>query len=145
MIGFKIYYEKSTGNVILTIPEKHNANAKQTTKEQDFLMFDVLSIRNPKEVEVLQLGYGEHRNDFQIANSWSVNMNTGKLEFQFPQFNLPSSGQISQLQEENKNLQFVLGNMLIGNALDKEKITEVENTIGALLLEIALLKDGGVE
>ena len=39
MIGRKIYYELATGDVILTVPEKHGQNAINTTKEQDFQMY----------------------------------------------------------------------------------------------------------
>jgi len=47
MIGRKIYYELATGDVILEISEKHGINATNTTKEQDFQMYDVLAARNP--------------------------------------------------------------------------------------------------
>ncbi|XKO54133.1 hypothetical protein ACI2WT_15205 [Lysinibacillus fusiformis] len=42
MIGPKLYFDRTTGEVILTIPEQNNASAVETTKEQDFIMFDVL-------------------------------------------------------------------------------------------------------
>ncbi|WP_433595388.1 hypothetical protein [Lysinibacillus xylanilyticus] len=61
MTGFKIFYEKNTGDVILTIPEQNAVGALETTKEQDFIMFDVLQARNPASVDFIQLPYGQYR------------------------------------------------------------------------------------
>lgn len=52
-IGRKIYYEKLTGDVILITPEKFNGI--ETTKEQEFTMYEVLSIRNPELVGLIVL------------------------------------------------------------------------------------------
>ena len=66
-IGHKIYYELATGDVILITPEKHSENAINTTKEQDFQMYDVLAARNPDTVGVIQLEYGQYQSGFQSA------------------------------------------------------------------------------
>lgn len=104
MIGFKIYYEVETGEVILTIPEQNNAGAVVTTKEQDFIMFGVLSARNPEMVNFIQLPYGQYRSDFEIANSWKVDLNTGQVLFEYPKFETPISDQLLLLQQENEEL-----------------------------------------
>lgn len=136
MLGFKVYYEKATGDVILTIPEKHNANATETTKEQDFNMFDVLSARSPETVSLLQLAYGYHRDDFQKANSWKVDVESEEIMFQYPVFESSHSEKIDQLNSE-------IGELLLDSAIDKSRITELEISQGDLLLEIAQLKNGG--
>lgn len=104
MIGYKVYYEEPTGDVILTIPEKHNENAKPTTKEQDFSMYDVLQARKPESVDFIQLDYGQHRGDFQIANSWKINMETKQIVFEYPRFETPLTEQVRKLAEENERL-----------------------------------------
>lgn len=104
MIGPKLYFDRTTGEVILTIPEQNNASAVATTKEQDFIMFDVLSARNPEAVDFIQLSYGQYRNDFEIANSWKVDLNTGQVLFEYPKFETPISDQLLLLQQENEEL-----------------------------------------
>ncbi|MFZ4199247.1 hypothetical protein [Lysinibacillus sp. NPDC056220] len=104
MIGFKVYYENATGEVILTIPEKHNPGAVETTQEQDFIMFAVLSARKPDTVNFIQLPYGKYRSDFEIANSWKVDLKTGKVLFEYPKFEMPISEQIHLLRHENEEL-----------------------------------------
>ena len=59
MIGRKLYYDVTTGNEVLIIPEQNYSNAVATTKEQDFIMFDVLQARNPSQVGVIQFEYFE--------------------------------------------------------------------------------------
>lgn len=91
MIGFKVYYEIETGEVILTIPERTNSNATETTKEQDFIMFSVLAARNPEMVDFIQLPYGKFRDDFREAVSWWVDKDTKELRFTYPQHEPPQS------------------------------------------------------
>ena len=104
MIGFKIYYEKLTGDVVLTIPEKHNSSAIETTKAQDFSMFDVLQARDPEAVEFIQFPYGKYHSDFEIANSWKVDLKTGQILFEYPKFETPISEQLLLLREANEEL-----------------------------------------
>lgn len=70
MTGFKIYYEKATGNVVLTIPE--NPSAEPTTKEQDFSMYSVLQARIQETVDFIQLEFGQYQSEFHSARSWKV-------------------------------------------------------------------------
>jgi|GEM_PF-1382001 len=104
MIGPKLYFDRTTGEVILTIPEQNNASAVATTKEQDFIMFDVLSARNPEAVDFIQLSYGQYRSDFEIANSWKIDLKTGQVLFEYPKFETSISEQIHLLRQENEEL-----------------------------------------
>lgn len=104
MLGYKVYYEKTNGDVILTIPEKHNSNAVPTSKEQDFALFDVLQVRNPETVDFIQLPYGQLRGDFEIANSWKVDVGTKQILFAYPVFEKPIAEQVYQLRKENDQL-----------------------------------------
>ncbi|MFE3573954.1 hypothetical protein [Lysinibacillus sp. NPDC059133] len=104
MIGPKLYFDRTTGEVILTIPEQNNVDAVETTKEQDFIMFGVLSVRNPEMVNFIQLPYGQYRSDFEIANSWKVDIKTGQLLFDYPIFDIPLSEQLQRLVSENEKL-----------------------------------------
>jgi hypothetical protein len=104
MVGRKIYYELATGDVILITPEKHSENAINTTKEQDFQMYDVLAARNPDTVGVIQLEYGQYQAEFQSARSVKVDIETGQLLFEYPKYEPPLSEQVKTLQKENQTL-----------------------------------------
>ena len=100
MIGRKIYYELATGDVVLITPEKHHQDAVNTTKEQDFQMYDVLQARNPAQVGMMQLEYGEMRGDFEKANAVKVDLETEELLFNFPVFEPSHSQAIQTLNQK---------------------------------------------
>lgn len=104
MIGFKIYYEKPTGNVVLTIPENSNDNAVPTSKEQDFAMYSVLQARNPEAIDFIQLEFGQYQADFQTARSWKVDIETEQIIFEYPVFSTPLTVPVEQLRQENEAL-----------------------------------------
>jgi hypothetical protein len=107
MIGRKIYYELATGDVILIVPEKHGQNAINTTKKQDFQMYDVLTARNPDAIGLIQLEYGQYQAEFQSARSVKVNPETKELLFEYPVYQPPLITQIEQLKAENENLKVI--------------------------------------
>lgn len=70
-IGRKIYYELSTGNVILDTGEREG-DVVATTEAQDFALYTALQPYQQSAVGVLQLTYGEDASYFQQGYSYSV-------------------------------------------------------------------------
>ena len=101
-VGRKIYYELQTGDVVLVVPEKFSGI--QTTKEQDFAMYETLSIRNPETVGVIQLEYGQYSSDFQTCSAVRVDVATGNLLFNYPVFEQPLSVTVAQNQTLNQQV-----------------------------------------
>ncbi|WAH35058.1 hypothetical protein [Alicyclobacillus dauci] len=62
-IGRKIYYELSTGNVILDTGERQGS-VVETTEEQDFQMYAALQKYQQNAVGVLQLSFGDYAQNF---------------------------------------------------------------------------------
>jgi len=62
-IGRKIYFDKETGNVLIDTGER-SGSVIETTQEQDFASYAVLSERVPSSVGVLSLTYGQDREKF---------------------------------------------------------------------------------
>lgn len=62
-IGRKIYYEKSTGNVLLTTSEMQG-DVIETTIDQDFESYTALQGRTKNSVGVKQMAYGEESENF---------------------------------------------------------------------------------
>ena len=122
MIGRKIYYELATGDVILTVPEKHGQNAINTTKEQDFQMYDVLTARSPETVGVIQLDYGQYQAEFQSARSVKVDLETNELLFEYPEYVPPITEQVNQLKIKNSTLEAENTNL-------KNRLQEAEQAI----------------
>ena len=135
MIGRKIYYELATGDVILIVPEKHGQNAINTTKEQDFQMYDVLAARNPDTVGVIQLEYGQYQAEFQSARSVKVNPETKEILFEYPVYQPPLITQIEQLKAENENLKVI-------NQQLQEQIQLQQEQIDALNIAMAEIFGG---
>lgn len=82
-IGRKIYFDKSTGNVILDTGEKMGA-VIETTIDQDFETYQALKERVRDTVGVIQLEYGQYADDFVQCNGYRVNPETIELEFSYP-------------------------------------------------------------
>ncbi|MEC0107281.1 hypothetical protein P4H27_10065 [Paenibacillus taichungensis] len=59
----KIYYDLETGNVIKDTGE-HSGDFVETTREQDFSSYIVLSERLPETIGMKQLEYGSYASDF---------------------------------------------------------------------------------
>lgn len=133
MIGRKVYYELATGDVILITPEKHSEFAIDTTKEQDFQMYDVLAVRNPDTVEVIQLEYGQYQAEFQSARSVKVNPETKELLFEYPVYQPPLIAQIEQLKAENENLKVINQQFQKHIQLQQEQIDALNIAMAALL------------
>jgi len=127
MIGRKLYYDTTTGNEILIIPQQNNSNAVATTKEQDFIMFDVLQARNPSQVGLIQFDYNEMQGDFSQCNSVKVDLGTLKPIFEFPIRVVSQSEQISALETENVELKE-------DNEILKVKQKNTDETIIALMM-----------
>lgn len=82
-IGRKIYYDKSTGNVILDTGEMMGA-VVETTVDQDFETYQALKERVRDTVGVIQLEFGQYAQDFAECNGYRVNPETLELEFSYP-------------------------------------------------------------
>jgi hypothetical protein len=138
MIGKKVYYELSTGDVILIVPEKHAINATNTTKEQDFQMYDVLSARNPDTIGCIQLEYRQYESDFQSANSVKVDLETGQLKFSYPVFEEPLSILVNNLKSQNTQLASQVMNMTAKAQTQQTLIDDLTLQLGDALLGGAL-------
>lgn len=107
-IGRKIYYDTNTGNIIVDTGEKIGS-VTATTIEQDIDVYTDLSIRNRDTFDVLELPYGAYSQDFAECNGYRVNVETGKLEFSYPDpndpgveqsYQAPLSEQVATLEEK---------------------------------------------
>lgn len=136
-IGHKLYYENATGDVILITPEKHSEFAINTTKEQDFQMYDVLAARNPDTVGVIQLEYGQYSAEFQSAKSVHVNPETQELQFEYPEYHPPLTVQVETLRAESEQLK--------QKANEIDKLRDEDLKIKLALAELAELIVGGVD
>lgn len=109
-IGRKIYYDKSTGNVILDTGEKMGV-VVETTIDQDFETYQALKERVRDTVGVIQLEFGQYAEDFAQCNGYRVNPQTLELEFSYPDPNAtdpqepvyvkPLTERVKELEREN--------------------------------------------
>lgn len=82
-IGRRIYFDKTTGTVVIDTGEKSFA-VIETTIEQDFESYIELKERVKETVGVIELEYGQYRQDFMECNGIRINPTTLELEFSYP-------------------------------------------------------------
>lgn len=102
-------------------PEQLEAGGVQTTEERIPEPQDI-----PGMVPVLMLNKGD---------------NTLYYDYYAPD---TIDRKVSELQQENAELNLTLGNLILESANDKATIASLEETVGTLLFEVAALKGGAV-
>lgn len=108
-IGRRIYYDKSTGNVIQDTGERYG-DVVETTQEQDFVAYAALAERVPDTVGMLQLEYGQYAQDFMECSGYRVDVTGDKptLVFSYPDPSTPEPQEPvyqAPLSEQVKTLQ----------------------------------------
>lgn len=92
-IGRKIYYEISTGNVLVDTGERQGS-VRPTTVEQGIAAYKVLSELSRETFDVIELAFGQYAQDFAESNGYRVNPETKTLEFSYPDPNEPEAPQV---------------------------------------------------
>ncbi len=125
-IGRKIYYDKTTGNVILDTGEKIGA-VIETTIDQDFETYQALKERVRDTVGVIQLEFGQYAEDFAQCNGYRVNPQTLELEFSYPDPNTtepqepvyqkPLTEKLKEIEEKQALMQQALDDLLLGGGM----------------------------
>lgn len=139
-IGRRIYFDKLTGNVILDTGERQG-DVVPTTVEQDFETYVALAQRVPETVGVLELEYGQYREDFAACNGYRVDVSGDepKLVFSYPDpeaepedppvYQPPLTEQVASLQDENAFLALEL-------ATTQARLDQTEQEHADLLLAL---------
>lgn len=119
-IGRKIYYDLSTGVVIVDTGE-HSGFVVSTTIEQDIETYKALSERNRESFGVIELPYGAYAEDFAMCTGYRVNPETKQLEFSYPDPNAtepqepvyqkPLTEQLKETQQAVAELTLLLATM----------------------------------
>lgn len=101
-IGRKIYFEITTGNIIVDTGERQGS-VKPTTPEQDILSYKALSERVIGSFAYIELPFGQYAQDFAESNGYRVNVDMiselqfeegyKALEFSYPDPNAPEDPQ----------------------------------------------------
>jgi len=78
----KIYYDTTTGAVLLVTPEMQGY-VSTTTKEQDMLIYAEIKGKSTYAIDYIELPYGSMAATFANATSWSVDINTKKLKLTY--------------------------------------------------------------
>lgn len=148
-IGRRIYYEISTGNVLVDTREKAGF-VRETTIEEDINAYKILSKRNRESFDYIELPFGAYAQDFAECNGYQVNIKKlatlpddekhKALEFIYPDPNVPQEEQepvyqaplsvkVEQLKQENLLLK-------AQNAALTERTDFHEDVLTELILEV---------
>ncbi|MEC0169928.1 hypothetical protein [Paenibacillus graminis] len=148
-IGMKIYYDKSTGNVILNTGEFVGRSYVETTEDQDFASYKELAQRVRETVGVIKLEYGQYAREFAQCDSYRINPESKTLEFTYPGPQVdPMRERVEAVETENAALVLELAKtqgeleQTGGHLTDmKGRLDQAEAESAALLLKLV---EGGV-
>lgn len=113
-IGRKLYFDLAVGNVLVDTGERMG-NVVETTQEQDFEAYAVLTERLPETVGCLQLAFGDFAQDFAECNGFMIDVtgDTPSLVFSYPDpddpgeppvYRKPLSQEVDDVKVENADL-----------------------------------------
>lgn len=80
-IGRRIYFEKTTGVVLVDVGER-SGNVIETTEAQDIENFPILQLY-AGQYDTIQLVYGELSDSFATCKAYKINPDTKQPEFLF--------------------------------------------------------------
>jgi len=125
-IGRRIYFDTTTGNIIQDTGERYG-DVIETTQEQDFAAYVSLAERVPETVGMLQLEYGQYKQDFIECSGYRVDVSGDepKLLFLFPD------------GTEEPEIPIYLPPLSEQVTILKTTVTEQQQTIDDLTLAIA--------
>ncbi|WP_339259596.1 hypothetical protein MKZ12_07305 [Paenibacillus sp. FSL R5-0713] len=122
-IGRRIYYDKTTGEVIFNTGER-SGYVVETTIDQDFSTYTALLERSRDSVGMVQLEYGDYASDFTEGGIVSrINLETLKPLFTYPDPSQPDvptdplkplSEEIKEMKERQDIMQDALDALLMG-------------------------------
>ncbi|PYE52482.1 hypothetical protein HUB98_26560 [Paenibacillus barcinonensis] len=130
LIGSKVYYALSSGNVIQITPE-FAGNVTETTKEQDFELYKALAETIPASVGMIQLEYGAFTFDrFKGGQIVSIDLDTKEPLWKYPvEPGTETSPPTVSLESQINNL----NQRLAESDARNEKLAE-ENTLNQIAL-----------
>lgn len=79
-IGRRIFYDKSTGNILVDTGEKRGMVAP-TSVENDINSYKVLATLSRETFDYVDLAYGQFAEEFNTASGYRLNPETKALEF----------------------------------------------------------------
>jgi hypothetical protein len=124
-IGARIYFDKITGNVLVSKGEMQGY-VIESTVEQDIISYTVLSERNRSTFDYIQLAFGEYAQDFSECIGFRVNPLTKEIEFSYPDSNAPElpqepvifqkplTEQVREIESRLNLVQQAMDEMLLG-------------------------------
>ncbi|WP_456288394.1 hypothetical protein M1D70_26375 [Paenibacillus sp. AK002] len=141
-LGRRFFWVKSTGNIVAHRNEM--PAGIESTKEEDFEVYIELKPYDPDAIEMTTLEHGQYSEDFKRAKDWRFNPQTGDIEFSYNDPNASEEPPVYRrpLTEEIEELNLTFRNIVLESTNDKTIIASLEDMVGNLLLEVAILKGG---
>lgn len=136
----RIYYETTTGNVIVVTPECKSDN-EQNGKEQDMQVYEQLKQKLIDEIDFIELEYGTLVNTFNNAKSYKVNLETKQLEVIYYTNEELTSIQVQYQETQDLNSRVSDITTYLASS-DSITIADIENSI--LEIEKNKIINGGI-
>lgn len=139
-IPAKVYYKKSTGEVLVITPEMENT-VKTLTKEEEMNTYQQLKNVNVTDIDYIEIPYGTLVTTFTNAKSYSVNLVTKKLDVIYY-----TQDELNAIEQQNQDVQDLNSRVsditsYLSNS-DETTISDIENSI--LEIEKNKIINGGM-
>jgi len=122
-IGRKIYFDKFTGNVLVDTGEM-SGDVVETTQEQDFQIYPILSERNADTIGVIKLDFGSFSEEFASCSGFHVDIETNEIIFDFTPEQITENEikksieqRLVEQQKQIDELIIMLGDVILGGAV----------------------------
>ncbi len=96
-VGRKLYYDNTTGIIVLSTGER-KGSVLETTIQEDFNLYPSLKNRTLKNTRVLQLQYGERVDEFEDLGSYHVSLETQELII-YPRVKIAADKKVATIGE----------------------------------------------
>lgn len=125
-IGSKVYYNKNTGNVLIFTNER--SNDIKLSKEEEYSIYDQLKKYSIEDIEYIELPYGMLATTLNNAKTYSINLDTKKLEVTYY-----TEDELNEIQKQEEESQVGSNRVediksYLDNA-DDTTVSKVEDTI----------------
>lgn len=87
-IGRRIYYDKSSGNILIDTGER-SGDVFELSPEEEIQIYHSLAERRRDSFDFIKLNYGEYQEDFMTCSGYRVDLATSQLQFSYPDPNAP--------------------------------------------------------
>jgi hypothetical protein len=134
-VGRKIYYELTTGNIILSTGEMQGS-VIETTLDQDFESYQVLKERIKESIGIIHLQYGELNNEFMTCTGYRVDITKSIIDKNAIVFSYTNpETKLKEVKNKQKQIISDICNLVIESGFNSNAYQGIQKTYNSTLAD----------